>query len=160
MLVLAVAAEAPGQAQDPCGLLTPAEIQSIAPRSKVGPGVARTGVAGPSCRYELTVGAGADTRKYTLDVTVSDAARLYAGSAPAQWKGRFQAMIREADPTAITISKVGDAALFGSASPERATASALVKDRVLQIFVQGPNARGQRTQIIEALKASVTRLQG
>ena len=147
------------QAPDPCSLLTLEEIQAQSASAKVPPGIAET-VSGPMgvqrCRYEFVAGKSAG--KYTLTVTVSDAAKAYPGATTGEIKMAISRPAAPTDPPAIMIQKTGDGAYYKSGSAERSQAVALVKGSVVEVTLDGPNAGNSRRQTIELLRAAVARL--
>ena len=138
-----------------CGLLTIDEIQPLTGiQQKVSEGVGSSlqSAGRMTCRYEWGTGAG----RYILSVIVADASTMFAGkSADAIKQGL-------STPTAGTGSEaipgLGDAAAFKSDSPFLATTSALVKGRILQLNLDGYDARDKKGQVIALLKAASAKL--
>src|SRR5215510_8640177 len=77
-------AMAAAQAASPCAMLTNEEVQRLAPpKVTVANGVPQSAAAGYStCQFSW--GAGVD--RYKLDISVNDAARVFAGMGPDQIK--------------------------------------------------------------------------
>jgi hypothetical protein len=162
LLLTLAAAVPPGrqsQVQDPCTLLTADQVQALAKGHTIPPGTSQT-VSGPMgvtrCRYEWGTAGQATAGKYTLDVTLSDAAKAYPGAKPGDIK---EALARPAagDPPAIILPKTGDGAYFKSSGTTRSDAVALVNGMVLEITLQGPGASGKRNQVIALLRSAVQR---
>lgn len=147
-----VAAQA---ASNACGLLTLEEIQPLTGvHQKVSEGVggALQSSGRTTCRYEWGTGTG----RYILSVVVADASTMFAGqSADAIKQGL-------STPTPGTGSEaipgVGEAAAFKSDSQFLATTSALVKGRILQLNLDGYDARDKKDQVIALLKSASARL--
>jgi len=153
---------APGvQTKDPCTLLTPDEVQTLAPGTQIPAGVSET-VSGPmgvvGCRYEWGAAGSATAGKYTFTVTLSDAARAYPGAKPADIQKGIARPVDPGDPPAILIPKTGDRAYYKSSGKVRSDAVALVKGSILEIRLDGPGATGKRTQVISLLRTAVERL--
>jgi hypothetical protein len=163
-LVLALAMVATGvfspgrtvsaQAPNPCALLTTDDVQSFA--ANAGEGVPSTiaSVNYGSCRYAW----GAGTDRFKLNVIVQDASRTFPGMTPDQIK---QALLKSVKPetTDAVISDIGEAAVFKSDSAYYATATAFLKGRLLQVSVDGVDAREKKDQAIALLKSAASRLQ-
>jgi len=138
-----------------CGLLTIDEIQPLAPvNEKIGDGVGGASQPGGrmTCRYEWGTGTG----HYILNVIVADASVMFAGKSPDVIKQGLAA------PAAGTVSEaipgVGEAAAFKSDSPFLATTSAFMKGRILQLNLDGYDARDKKDQVIALLKTASARL--
>jgi hypothetical protein len=67
-------------------------------------------------------------------------------------------MVRNGGPNAAVVSGVGDAAVFLSDSPNRAATTAYVKGVLLQVNLEGPDARARKEQVIALLKEAAARL--
>ena len=138
-----------------CGLLTIDEIQPLAPvNEKIADGVGGALQSGGrmTCRYEW----GTGTSRYILSVIVADASTMFAGKSADVIKQGFAA------PAAGTVSEpipgVGEAAAFKSDSPFLATTSAFTKGRILQLNLDGYDARDKKDQVIALLKAATARM--
>lgn len=145
------AAQAPG----PCGLLTTAEIQPLAPNATIGAGVAVSVDASGlgTCRYTWGTGAG----RFKLDVTVNDASRMYSSMAADLIKQRLNGSVTPETADAV-VSGVGDAAVFRADSAVYVHATAYSKGRVLQVQLDGFEAREMKDQVIALLKSAASRL--
>jgi hypothetical protein len=131
------------------------EIQPLALKEEVGAGVptAIQSLGRVACRYQWGTGTG----RYTLDIIVNEASRMYSDTSPAAIKQRLAA----ADgPGTVSeaISDVGEAAAFRSDSPLLATTTAYVKGRILQLNLDGYDARAKKDQVIALLKTVTSRL--
>jgi hypothetical protein len=140
---------------NPCGLLTIDEIEPLAAMQTVVDGIANaTPSAGrAACRYEW----GAGTGRYTLDIIVSDASRMYAGTSPDAIKQGL-ASVPTVGSVGEAIPDIGDAAAFKSDSPFLATTTAFMKGQILQLNLDGYDARAKKDQVIGLLKAASARL--
>ena len=148
------ASATPGQGQvDPCSLLKPAELRSLAPNVGVGRGVSSTVPAVGSAKCEYAWGTSGK-----VAVMVSAAARLYPRLEPEMIKQGLFISARAAGQNGAVIPGVGDAAIVFSDSPASVKTTALVKTVLLQIDVDGPDARGKQEQVIALLKAAAERL--
>jgi hypothetical protein len=143
------------QAAGPCGLITTAEVQPLAPNESISGGVALAGEAAgfSACRYEW--GAGASRHK--LDVSVAEASRAYSGMGADQIKRALQASVVPETADAV-IADVGEAAVFKADSAVSVHATAYVKNRMLQVHVDGFEAREKKDQVIALLKSAAARL--
>ena len=144
-------------AQEPsaCALLVDDELKPLAVTTSVGTGVSNSvpsyGFA--SCRYAW--GDGIDRLK--LVVTVTDTSRIFPGMTPDQIKQRLLASVKAGTDDAV-IPEVGDAGVFKPDSFVYATATALVKGRLLQVQLDGRGAPEKKDQVIGLLKSAATRL--
>lgn len=145
---------------DPCALLTPADLRSIAGSTKVSAGVATTLPAGMGshCRYTWGTGASAAAGLWSLDINLGDAAKLYPGMGLETLKEAF-AMQTKPDPAnAALVSGAGEAAVYTSATPRQVNMTAYVKRQILHIGLEGPAARSKRDQGIALLKIAAGRV--
>lgn len=142
------------QASGPCALLTiKDDIQPLAPNTTIADGLATSFDLGYSaCRY--TWGTG--FQHYTLDVTVGEASRMFSGMQPDMVKPALQALVAAGSVDAL-IPDVGDAAIFKADSPAYVCASAYLKGRILQVRLDGSEAREKKDQVIALLKAAASR---
>ena len=140
---------------NPCALLTVDDIESHAANSSVAEGVSSSLPAYGylTCRYAWGVGTG----HFKLDVTVTEASRMFPGMGADQIRQRVLESVKAGTYDAV-ISDVGEAAVFKPYSPVYASATALVKGRILQVHLDGAFAREKRDQITELLKLAVSRL--
>jgi hypothetical protein len=146
---------------DPCALLTPADIQSIAGSMKVSAGVATTLPAGmgTACRYTWGTGTSAATGFWSLDINIGDAAKLYPGMGLETLKEGFVMQTKPDPANAALVSGAGEAAVYTSATPRQVNMTAYVKRQILQIGLEGATARSKRDQAIALLKVAAGRLQ-
>ena len=141
------------QASGPCALLTIDDIQPLAPNTKIADGLPTSFDLGYSaCRY--TWGAG--FQHYTLDVTVGEASRMFSGMPPDMVKPALQALVAAGTADAL-IPEVGDAAIFKADSPAYVCASGYLKGRILQVRLDGSEAREKKDQVIGLLKTAASR---
>jgi hypothetical protein len=138
-----------------CGLLMLDEIEPLAAMQTVADGIVNaTPSAGrTACHYEW----GAGTGRYTLDVIVSDASRMYAGMNPDAIKQGL-ASVATVGSVGEAIPDIGDAAAFKSDSPFLATTTAFMKGQILQLNLDGYDARAKKDQVVALLKAASARL--
>jgi hypothetical protein len=141
------------QASNPCALLTTDEIQPLAGTATVADGLNSQAAGSLRCRY----GWGTGTGRSTLDVSVNDAARMYAGASPERIKQQLLESVRPETADAV-IPEVGEAAVFRPDSPAYAGATAFIKGRILQLHLDGIYARDKKDQVIELLKLAAGRL--
>jgi hypothetical protein len=143
------------QAPNPCMLLTLDEIKPVASNRDVADGVSRVlpdaGYA--ACRYVWGEGVG----RFTLDVTINDSSRMFTGMDPDQIKQQLLASVRAGTADAV-IPEIGEAAVFRPDSPVYATASALIKGRLLQVHLDGLFAGEKKDQVVELLKSAAARM--
>ena len=142
------------QSAPPCTLLTTEDIQPLASQHTVAAGVAAS--YAPTgfnmCRYAW--GGGLD--RYTLEVNVGDSSRMFEGLAPDQARQALQAIVVK-DTADTIITDVGDAAIFKAESPVYVQATALIKGRVLQLSLDGLDAREKKGELIALLKKAAAK---
>lgn len=145
---------------DPCALLTPADLQSLAGSTTIAAGVATTLPAGmgTTCRYKWGAGASARAGLWTVDINIGDAAKLYPGMGLSTIKEGFVMQTRPDPANATLVSDAGEAAVYTSATPLQVNLTAYVKGRILQIGIEGPTARSKRDQAIALLKVAARRI--
>jgi hypothetical protein len=143
------------QTPNPCALLTTDEVRSLAGNASVSDGVPSSlpSFGSMNCRY--TWGAG--TGRFELDVNVYDASGRFPGMSADQMKPRLLESVKPGTAETV-ISDVGEAAVFKSDSPYYATATALLKGRILEVRLDGLEARGEKDRAIALLKTAVSRL--
>ena len=138
-----------------CGLLTSEEIQALAPQQTVTDAAVsgNQGGGAVSCRYTWGSGPG----HFTLSLSVRPASRVFVGMDAAAIK---QGVLATVTPGTVdeAIPDVGEAAVFKSTSNVYATASAYLKDRYLQVTLDGIDARDRKGQLIALLKSAASRL--
>ncbi len=147
--------------KDPCTLLKPAEVRALAPGAHVGAGVSSTVSAelgSFACMYKWESGPKATAVNYQLQVRVSDASRLFPGTSAASIKDGLLGTAKPGTANAAVIPGVGDAAVYDSDAPIRSRARALVKGRILEVALEGPDGRAMKPQVIGLLKAAALRL--
>jgi phosphotransferase system HPr-like phosphotransfer protein len=142
------------QSAQPCALLTTEDIQPLAYQQTVAPGVAASYAATgfSACRYAW--GTGLD--RYKLEVNISDSSRMFAGLAPGQVKRALQSIVVK-DTADMIVSDVGDAAIFKAESPVYVQATAVIKGRVLQLSLDGLDAREKKGEVIALLKQAASK---
>jgi hypothetical protein len=149
-------AQPTAQGQNPCALLTIEEVQSLAPKEQhvtQGVAAANQDIGSATCRY--TWGAGVD--RYALVVSVNPAPRTFVGMTPDAIKQALvSSVVPETDDSVIT--DVGNAAVFKSYSRVYAGASAYLKDRILQVQLDGFDAPEHKGGLISLLKSAVSRM--
>jgi hypothetical protein len=142
------------QETSPCALLTPDEIQPLAPNASIGEGVSSAIPSFSSaCRYAW----GTGTRRFKLGIIVHDASRMFPGMTPDQIKQRLLASVKP-DTDEAVISDVGDAAVFRADSPYYTSATAFVKGRILEVQLDGLAALERKDEAIALLKSAAGRL--
>ena len=138
-----------------CGLLTSEEIQALAPQQTVSDAAVsgNQGGGAVSCRYTWGSGPG----YFALSLSVRPASRVFVGMNAAAIK---QGVLATVTPGTAdeAIPDVGEAAAFKSYSNAYATASAYLKDRYLQVTLDGIDARDRKGQLISLLKSAASRL--
>jgi hypothetical protein len=141
------------QASGPCALLTIDDIQPLAPNTKIADGLAMSFDVGyTTCRYSW----GTGPNHYTLDVSAGEASRMFSGVQPDLVKPALQAMVAVGTADAV-ITDVGEAAIFKADSQVYVYATAYLKSRILQVRLDGSDARDKKDQVIGLLKTAATR---
>jgi len=146
---------AAAQAPNPCTLVTHEEVQKLVPKEHVEDGVAieNPTVGSMLCRYSWGVGV----ERESLSVSVHSAARAFAGMNAEAIKQSLQStVVRETADQSIP--DVGQAAAFKAYSSLSVGASAYVKDRFLQVTLEGIDAIDQKGALIGLLKSAASRL--
>lgn len=145
---------AAAQPSGPCALVTTDDVQPLASRSSVADGVSTSleGVGFSTCRYTWGDGMG----RFTLDVTVSEASRMFAGMSPDLIKQGLQASVRAGTADEV-ISGAGEAAAFKADSPIYVHAAAYVKGRMVEVQLDGFDARDKKDQVIALLKSAASK---
>jgi hypothetical protein len=138
-----------------CALLTTEDIQPLAPKQAVAAGKATSieALGLDSCRY--TWGEGA--YRYSLDVTVHDASRMYAGMTPNVIAQQMKTSAPDGTVDAV-VTDVGEAAVFKADSPVYVRGSAYAKNRVVQVLLEGFDAFQRKDQVIALLKSAASKL--
>ena len=165
LLALAMLAAAPtetwrnqpvlaAQGAGPCALLMPDEIEPLA-EMIVTDGVPSSQAAAGTSACRFTWGTGA--WRHTLDVIVRDAALAFPGAGPDAIKQGLAASARP-ETTDSVIAEVGEAAVFKSDSPVFAYATAYLKGRILQVRLDGADARDSKEYVVALLKSAAGRL--
>jgi hypothetical protein len=130
---------------DPCSLVTPAELQTLAGTAKVDAGAASTDALGSrSCQYRWGTGGNVQGGRSFLTVIVAETAKTNPGVSPALLRDGLlmQAKMDAANTSAI--AGIGDAAIFESNAPIRSKAQALVKGVMVLINFESADARQRR----------------
>jgi len=143
------------QAATPCALVTTDDVKSLAVQTSVDASVARSFPPADysSCRYAW----GSGLNRYKLDVTVSEGSRMFTGIGPDGIKQGLLATVKPETADAV-IPAVGDAAVFNADSPAYAYATAYIKGRIVQVHLDGLDARDKKDQVIALLKTAASRL--
>ena len=137
-----------------CVIIGSLLLGPLAGNATIADGLPNSPAAGSlRCRYAWGTGTG----RSTLDVTVNDAARMYAGASPERITQQLLQSVRPETDDAI-IPEVGEAAVFRPDSPAYAGATAFIKGRILQVHLDGVYARDKKDQVIELLKLAAARL--
>jgi hypothetical protein len=161
LAIAAIGTSVPGggtvsaQAQKPCALLTIEEIEALAPMEQVSEGVASAFEAFDSSTCRYTWGSG--TGRYTLAVYVNPASRAFVGMSADTIKSSLLSSVTPGTADA-TIPDVGEAAVFKTYSSVHVSASAYAKGRLLQVNLDGIDARDKKDRLISLLKSAASRL--
>jgi hypothetical protein len=143
------------QSVNACALLKVDEIGQLTPKTTVNDGVAASLPAFGSVTCQYAWGAG--TGRFKLDVIVNEATRMFPGMSPEQIKQRLLESVRAGTDDAV-VPEVGEAAVFKPGSPVYASATALVKGRILQLNLDGVFAGEMKDQVVGLLKSAASRL--
>jgi hypothetical protein len=149
--------------KDPCALLKPADIQTLAPNAKIGSGVlTENGPLGGTCAYMW----GPRTSEWgetTLSVTVVDASQVWPkGLSADDIKQRVLVEARTGGPDASELPGIGDGAVF-TTDPKSHNAKVKAyfvkaKGVLLELTFHGGNALAQKDKLIALLKAAAATL--
>jgi hypothetical protein len=147
--------------KDPCALLSPAEIQTLAPNAMIGSGVSNSvGALGVGCTYTW----GPRTPEWgesALTITVMDASQSWPGMSPDLIRQGVLAQVKAGGPHASQIAGVGDAAVFTfKEGVSSATAQAYVKTKGIHLSVQfhAGDSLSNKDKLIALLKDAAARL--
>jgi hypothetical protein len=143
------------QALNACALLKVDEIEQLTPKTTVNDGVAASlpAFGSVTCQYAWGTGTG----RFKLDVIVNEATRIFPGMSPDQIKQRLLESVRTGTDDAV-VPEVGEAAVFKPGSAVYASATALVKGRILQLNLDGVFAGEMKDQVVGLLKSAASRL--
>jgi hypothetical protein len=143
------------QALNPCALLTVDEIEALASKTSGADGIATSApeFGHVGCRYMW----GAGVNRFTLDITVNEASRMFRGMTTEQIKQKLVESVRAGTGDEV-IAEIGEAAVFRPDSPVYAGATALVKGRILAVHLDGIFAAEKKDQVIGLLKSAASRL--
>jgi hypothetical protein len=148
--------------KDPCALLKPSEIQTLAPNAKIGSGVLDTSMAplGVGCTY--TWGPRTpDWGESALTITVIDASQGWPGLSPDLIQQGVLAQAKVGGPNAYQVPGVGDAAVFTFEDRvSSATAQAYLKAKGVHVSVKfhAGDSLSNRDKLIALLKDAAARL--
>ena len=145
-------------AQDPtkpCTLLTSAEAKAFS-GAQVGEGA--THFLAPTGTYSCMYQWRARDFSPSLEVTVSDASKVYPGKGSDSIKMGITGGPRGLPPNFTLVTGVGEAANFMSDSPTAAFAMAYMKGKILTVGYRGTDARAKKDQVIGLLKTAASRL--
>jgi len=148
--------------KDPCALLKPAEIQTLAPNAKIGTGVLDTSTAplGVGCTY--TWGPRSpEWGESALVITVIDASQAWPGLSPDQIQEGLLAQVKVGGPHAYQVSGVGDAAVFTFEDRvSSATAQAYLEAKGVHLSVKfhAGDSLSNKDKLIALLKDAAARL--
>ena len=81
---------------------------------------------------------------------------MFSGMPPDMVKPALQALVAAGTADAL-IPEVGDAAIFKADSPAYVCASGYLKGRILQVRLDGSEAREKKDQVIGLLKTAASR---
>jgi hypothetical protein len=148
-------AVAQSQAQNPCTLLTTEDVQAIVPKEHVDAGVVSPTATADTAYCRYTWGTGLN--RMALDISVYSASRMYSGLTPDAIKQSIVSSVAP-DTTDMVITDTGEAAVFRAYSPVYAGATAYLKDRILQVSLDGLDARDRKADLIALLKKAAAKL--
>lgn len=140
-----------------CALLTPAEVQTLAPSLKVPEGKPTSsaqGIQSVSCSYEWqdpTLSAGFQT----FDVKVY---QFPPGVNAAAVKLGWQVEAKDAKENGTELSGIGDFAIYISVINGAGEGRAIVKGVLLEVEFLGNGARAQKDKVVALLKAAASRI--
>lgn len=148
--------------KDPCTVLNPAEIQTLAPGATIGRGVVDTSGTpiGVGCTYSW----GPRTREWgesAITVTVIDASKAWIGVSAEQIQEGLLAKVMTSGPNASQVPGVGDAAAFTfEARSSNALAETFLKAKGIHLSVKyhSGDSLASKDKIVALLKKAVSRL--
>jgi len=131
------------------------EVQNLVPKEHIenGVAIANPGTDAVTCRY--TWGEG--VKRSNLSVSVHSAARAFAGMNADAIRQTLQSSVVPGTNDE-NIPDVGQAAAFKAYSNLYVGASAYVKDRFLQVTLDGMDAADKKGSLIALLKSAASRL--
>ncbi len=147
---------------DPCALLEPAEIQTLAPNATIGSGVLDTSMAplGVGCTY--TWGPRSpEWGESALTITVIDASKGWPGVSPDQIRQGILAQVQAGGANASQVPGVGDVAVFTfEGEVSSATAQAYLKTKGVHLSVKfhAGDSLSKKDELVALLKGAAARL--
>ena len=157
-LLIAIPASAAGLPKDPCALLKPEEVQSLAAGAKVSSGKAQPGAPlATSCTWTW----GPRTKEWgesSVMVMVMDMTKAYSGHSLDTLKQGMAIKVKQ-DPKGEQVS-VGDAGAFTyEERSHNVTAEALIKSKDSHVIVKfHGDALANKDKVIGLLKTAAGRL--
>jgi len=143
---------------DACALLKPAEIQALAGSAQVGPGEADSAAFTRTCQYRWGAGGNVQSGRSYLNVSVSPMSDAFPGTDASLVQEGLLAKAKAGKPNAAVIAGIGDAAVYESDDPIRASTTALAKENLLIVTFESADGRARKDQVIVLLKAAAGRL--
>ena len=143
---------------DACALLKTAEIQALAGSAKVGPGEADSAAFTRTCQYRWGTGGNVQSGRSYLNVSVSPMSDAFPGTDASLVQEGLLAKAKAGKPNTAVIAGIGDAAVYESDDPIRASTTALAKGNMLIVTFESADARAKKDQVIVLLKAAAGRL--
>ena len=148
--------------KDPCALLTPAEIQVLAPNAKIGNGKPDASMAptGVTCGYSW----GPRTKEWgesAVTIAVIDGTKAWPGTSPDTLAEGLRAKVRVPRSNASQVSGVGDAAVFShEAHSNNGTVEAYFKKKNLHLSIvfHSGESLASKDKLVALLKQAAARL--
>lgn len=166
-LLIGVAVCAGGDAaaalpKDPCALLTPAEIQVLAPNAKIGNGKPDASMApmGVACGYSWGPRT-AEWGESAVSIIVIDGTKAWPGTSPDTLAEGLRAKVGAPGSNASLVSGVGDAAVFSyEARSHDGTVEAYFKKKNLLVSVvfHSGESLASKDKLVALLKQAAGRL--
>ncbi len=143
---------------DGCSLLQPADLQTLAGAANPAGTASTDGLGSRLCQYVWGKGGNVQSGRFYLNVSVTLASKMFPGMDTATIRQGLLTLARGSDPGAVTVSGIGDGAVYQSDRPIEVKATALVKGNLMIIALQSADARAHKDHVIALLRAAAGRL--
>ena len=155
-LAIPLSAGLDAQPKNACGLLKPADFQTLAAGKKVKDGVVQPTdpVGEMNCQYEWGSGAS----RYFATVTLGETARVWPGMSPAMIKMALSAQASPQNPGTVAVADVGDVSIYITDSPKETKTMTVFKGHLLTVTLLGPDSPKSKDALIALTKLAVSRL--
>jgi hypothetical protein len=155
-LAIPLSAGLGAQAKNACGLLKPADFQTLASGKKVKDGVVQPTdpVGEMNCQYEW----GSGSSRYFATVTLGETARVWPGMSPAMIKMALSAQASPQNPGSAAVPGVGDVSIYLVDGPTETKTMTVFNGHLLMLTLLGPDSPKSKDALIAVTKLAVSKL--